>query len=89
MGLENLALGFQIHFSLNSAQQYLRVAAAADLPWLMPVFWIGFNVLMFPAAGLATQRGAVGQVAKVDIPHLNGGVASGWRLVRAAGCRLR
>jgi MFS family permease len=58
-----LALGFQIHFSLNSASQYLRFAAAAELPWLMPVFWIGFNVLMFPAAGLATQRGAVATMA--------------------------
>jgi len=58
-----LALGFQIHFSLNSAPQYLRLAAAADLPWLLPVFWIGFNVLMFPAAGLATQRGAVATMA--------------------------
>lgn len=58
-----LALGFQIHFSLNSAPQYLRFAAAADLPWLMPMFWIGFNVLMFPAAGLATQRGAVATMA--------------------------
>ena len=52
-----LAVGFQIHFSLNSAPQYLRFAAAADLPWLMPVFWIGFNVLMFPAAGMVTRLG--------------------------------
>jgi MFS family permease len=52
-----LAVGFQIHFSLNSAPQYLRFAAAADLPWLMPVFWIGFNVLMFPAAGVVTRLG--------------------------------
>jgi hypothetical protein len=58
-----LALGFQVHFSLNSAPQYLRFAAAADLPWLMPLFWVGFNVLMFPAAGLATQRGAVATMA--------------------------
>ncbi|HEV7477080.1 MAG TPA: MFS transporter [Burkholderiales bacterium] len=53
-----LAVGFQVHFSLNSAPQYLRFAAATDLPWLMPVFWIGFNVLMFPAAGLVERLGA-------------------------------
>jgi MFS family permease len=52
-----LAVGFQVHFSLNSLPQYLRFAAAADLPWLMPVFWIGFNVLMFPAAGLVERLG--------------------------------
>jgi MFS family permease len=52
-----LALGFQVHFSLNSAPQYLRFAAASGLPWLLPVFWIGFNVLMFPAAAVARRFG--------------------------------
>lgn len=58
-----LAVGFQVHFSLNSAPQYLRFAAAADLPWLMPVFWIGFNVLMFPAAGVASRLGSMRTLA--------------------------
>jgi hypothetical protein len=58
-----LAVGFQVHFSLNSAPQYLRFAPAAELAYWMPVFWIGFNVLMFPAAGLATQRGAMATMA--------------------------
>jgi hypothetical protein len=50
-----LGIGFQIHFSLNSAPQYLRFAKPADLEYLMPVFWIGFNLLMLPASWL-TQR---------------------------------
>lgn len=50
-----LGLGFQIHFSLNSAAMYLRHAKPADLEYLMPVFWIGFNVLILPAS-LATKR---------------------------------
>ncbi|MGZ5165199.1 MAG: MFS transporter [Burkholderiales bacterium] len=50
-----LGLGFQIHFSLNSAAMYLRHAKPDQLPYLMPVFWIGFNVLMLPGA-LATRR---------------------------------
>ncbi|MEA2446279.1 MAG: hypothetical protein QOJ12_3575, partial [Thermoleophilales bacterium] len=50
-----LGLGFQIHFSLNSATMYLRHAKPDQLPYLMPIFWIGFNVLMLPAA-LATRR---------------------------------
>jgi MFS family permease len=58
-----LAVGFQIHFSLNSAQQYLRFAPADELPWLMPVFWIGFNVLMFPGAKLVDRLGAPATMA--------------------------
>lgn len=50
-----LGLGFQIHFSLNSAALYLRHAKPGDLQYLMPVFWIGFNVFMLPAS-LATRR---------------------------------
>lgn len=52
------AVGFQIHFSLNSAPQYLRVAEKTELPYLMPVFWIGFNLLMFPASLLVKRIGA-------------------------------
>ena len=50
-----LGLGFQVHFSLNSAPLYLRHAKPDQLPYLMPVFWIGFNILMLPAS-LATRR---------------------------------
>lgn len=58
-----LALGFQVHFSLNSAGQYLRVADAGQLPYLMPVFWIGFNVAMFPGAALARRHGTLPVIA--------------------------
>ncbi len=54
-----MALGFQVHFALNAAPQYLRYANADDLPWLMPVFWIGFNLLMFPASRLVKRVGAI------------------------------
>src|SRR3954452_2698556 len=37
-----LALGYQLHFSINSSALYLRFAKPDDLQWLMPVFWIGF-----------------------------------------------
>jgi MFS family permease len=53
-----LALGFQVHFALNSAPRYLQFAAQAQLPYLMPVFWIGFNLLMFPGAALVKRFGA-------------------------------
>lgn len=54
-----MAAGFQVHASLNSAPQYLRYAEATNLPYLMPVFWVGFNVLMFPAVGLVKRFGAL------------------------------
>jgi hypothetical protein len=54
-----LALGFQIHFSINSAPAWLRVASAAELPWLMPVFWIGFNLAVLPATFLPRRYGGM------------------------------
>ena len=57
MGL--LGLGFQIHFSLNSAPQYLRFAKPAELEFLMPVFWVGFSLLMLVASRLTTRYGGV------------------------------
>lgn len=51
------ALGFQLHFSLSSAPQYLRFAQPADLGQLMPVFWIGFNLAMLPLTWLIRRHG--------------------------------
>jgi len=54
-----LALGYQLHFSLNSGRLYLRFVKPDDLQWLMPVFWIGFNIAMFPASSIAKRRGGL------------------------------
>ena len=54
-----LALGYQLHFGMNSAPSYLRFAAPGDLQWLMPVFWIGFNIAMFPASVVVKHRGGL------------------------------
>ncbi len=54
-----LALGYQLHFSINSAPFYLRFAKPMDLQWLMPVFWIGFNLAMFPASLVVKHRGGL------------------------------
>jgi MFS family permease len=60
-----MALGFQVHFNLNTPRQFRQFASPADLQWLMPVFWVGFNIAMFPASlitkrfgGLAVMGGA-------------------------------
>jgi len=54
-----LALGYQLHFSINSGPYFLRFAKPDDLQWLLPVFWIGFNIAMFPASVVTKRRGGL------------------------------
>jgi MFS family permease len=48
-----LAFGFQLHFFFNSAPLFKQFTS--DIGTLMPVFWVGFSVGMFPAS-LITKR---------------------------------
>jgi len=50
-----VALAFQVHVFLNSSALYLRYAKPTDLPSLAPVFWVGFNLALWPG-GLAARR---------------------------------
>lgn len=59
MAIALLGIGFQIHFSLNTAPAYLRFAKPADLEWLMPLFWIGFNVMLLANSRLTARFGSV------------------------------
>ncbi len=59
LGLLLLAAGFQIHFSINTAGQFLKFAKPADLEWLMPLFWVGFGVLMMPGSALCKRYGTM------------------------------
>ena len=52
-------LGFQIHFSLNTAPLFLKFAKPPDLEQLMPVFWIGFSLLMLPGTLLTKRYGGL------------------------------
>lgn len=72
VGCAVLAFGFQIHFFLNSSGQYLRFAKPADLGYLMPVFWVGFNLLMFPGAAVAGRFGALIVMAASAVSGLIG-----------------
>ena len=54
-----LSLGYQLHFSINSTPFFLRFAAPDQLQWLLPVFWIGFNIAMFPASVIVKHRGGL------------------------------
>jgi hypothetical protein len=51
------AAAFQWHGFVASAPLALRFAPAADLPWLLPVFWVGFNLALWPAGKLAKSQG--------------------------------
>ena len=54
-----LALGYQFHFSINSAPLFLRFAKQPELEWLMPVYWIGFNIAMLPASFITRRLGGL------------------------------
>jgi hypothetical protein len=54
-----LSLGYQLHFAINSAPFFLRFAKPDELQWLLPVFWIGFNIAMFPASVVVRHRGGL------------------------------
>lgn len=69
-----LALGFQVHTALNAAPLYQRLAPTVALENLMPVFWIGFSLLMLPASLAARRWGAVPVMA---LGGLVGALASG------------
>lgn len=81
-----LAPGYQMHFALDSAPLFLRFTKVPQLQWLMPVFWIGFNISMFPAALVTNRLGGyrvmgsaalIGAVAIVTA-HLAQGSGKWW-----------
>ena len=45
--------------AINSAPFFLRFATPDQLQWLLPVFWIGFNIAMFPASVIVKHRGGL------------------------------
>jgi MFS family permease len=53
-----LALGYQTHFTVNTAPMFRKFSS--DIDWLMPVFWVGFNIAMVPATLLVKRWGAFG-----------------------------
>lgn len=95
-----LAFGYQLHFNVNSAPLFLRFAKQPDLEWLMPVYWIGFNIAMFPASfitrrlggllmmGCAGLLGAVAILAVENAANLNSMLAMQFIAGAAWGCIL-
>ena len=62
-GVLILALGIQVHFALSSAARYLHFAGREQLPYLLPVFWIGFAAAMTFAGKLVTRWGTADALA--------------------------
>jgi hypothetical protein len=62
-----LALGFQAHIAFNSSAQYLRYAAPADLDYLLPIFWVGFNLLSLPVSALTPRWGGARVMAAAAV----------------------
>ncbi len=52
-----LALGFQLHFFFNSAPLFKHFTS--NIGNLMPVFWVGFSVGMFPASVITKRWGGL------------------------------
>ncbi|MFN0160791.1 MAG: MFS transporter [Burkholderiales bacterium] len=64
-----LALGTQVHTAINSGPLYLRQVGPGLLDMLMPSFWVGFALLVLPAAWLIR----VGEPAEVLVIGAAGG----------------
>lgn len=54
-----LGLGFQVHYFFNAKASFLQFADKEYLMWLLPVFWIGFKLLVFPGSFFARRFGAI------------------------------
>jgi hypothetical protein len=52
------AASFQVHVFLASAPLYRAAGGAQHIAYLMPVFWIGFNLALWPAARWVKRIGA-------------------------------
>ena len=70
------AFGIQIHAAVNSAKLFSRVAADVPLEWLMPLFWGGFSIAMFPVSAWLSRSSAPGVAGNtLRIAGLTGGIA--------------
>jgi MFS family permease len=54
-----LGLGFQVEFALNAGPMYLRFAKPENVQYLLPIFWAGFCVAMFPATRATARFGGI------------------------------
>jgi MFS family permease len=63
LALVAAAVAFQLHVFLASGPLWLRHAGAEQLPALLPLFWVGFNLALWPASRLAKRVGPLPTMA--------------------------
>ncbi len=81
-----VAASFQVHVFLASGPLYRAAGGAEQIAHLMPVFWVGFNVALWPAsrwvrrtgAPLALAQGAVLGAVAVAAAHAAPGLGLPW-----------
>lgn len=54
-----LALGFQVHFLFNTPPLFRRFVSAEEIGYVLPIFFAGFNIAMFPAGLIARRHGGL------------------------------
>ena len=74
-----LAIGFQVHFFINTEPLFAKFARPHDLPALLSLFWIGFSLLMLPASFLTRRFGGILIMALGALL----GAASAWAATQA------
>ena len=51
--------GFQLHAFLNAAPQYLAHSTKENLPWLLPLLWVGFFAALLGVGAVIKRFGAL------------------------------
>lgn len=80
------ALAFQLHVFVNSAALHRQVAPATDLAALAAVFWVGFNMALWPASQAAKRWGALRVMAPAALLAALAAGAAAW--AAPAGLRM-
>ena len=80
------AFGMQLHAAINSAKLFAAAAPGVALEWLMPLFWAGFSVAMFPASVWLAKRSEQSGDARLAATSAMwiAGIAGGMALVACA-----
>jgi MFS family permease len=76
-----LGIGFQLHSAINAAPAFLKFAKPEQLQYLMPVFWVGFSLLMLPASRLTDRYGGIPVMTLGALI----GAAAAWAELQAQG----
>ncbi|MET0052914.1 MAG: MFS transporter [Candidatus Thiodiazotropha sp.] len=69
-----LGLGFQVYAFFNTKPQFLLYVSEQELAIYLPLFWVGFNMLVFPAAALVSRFGAMNTLTIAAITSILGGI---------------